>query len=171
MVSTNNFILWPMSNYLPNNEQNQLKISNPSSSQSRDTPLLKIKKIIKQDHTNKNNVTPQGSTRTLNISYCLVSIDIETNKIIENPNLTQIHIKKHKIHLQNKTTIKVYACKAKFVYEPLSHAQTIHSKARIFTYKLITYKSEIYSHPQTDCYIVSQLFSVARHTRYIYIYI
>ena len=49
--------------------------------------IKSLKPINKQDHTNKSNANSHRSTKTLNRSYSVESLDIETDNIIENLNL------------------------------------------------------------------------------------
>ena len=81
-----------------------ISIQRPSTSR-----IKPPKKIIKQDHTNKNN---DGLTKTFNRSNNVENMDFETDNISVSLNLADIY----KLHLWNKIIYKAFTCEAKLFH-------------------------------------------------------
>ena len=69
-----------------------MEVDNQKHLQSVHQKPLKIKKMIEQDHTNKNNATPKDQPNPQ--SNGVESMDIETDNIVANLNQADIYIRK-----------------------------------------------------------------------------
>ena len=103
-------------------EQRRLKISKPSSSQSREISKLKIKshpKIIHQDHTNKQKQSSfQKSIKTLNKFYRVESMEVVSYSVIANLNLT-LYIYIYIYTPTKQDPLKSVLMWSKSIYSPL----------------------------------------------------
>ena len=94
----------------------------------------------KPNQTSKNEQTSkqkkqkqccsQGSTKTLNKSYRVEIMDIETGNISTTPSLADI-FKKRKIHQRNQTIYQTSIYEGKCVFQHLSRGLTIRLKIKI----------------------------------------
>ena len=98
----------------------------------------------------------QGSTKTFNISSWGATMDIETDYIIGNLNLTHTHthtyiyIYIYKIQLWNSTIFKANTCEAKFVNKPLSSALIIRLRTKKYLPTNYSLKNHTYKTAKFD---------------------